>query len=271
MSDTPQPPNARPDHALIERQRRHFDSIAADYAHQRSHPNHRLVKQLIWTHFLSRHRHNGIRCQRVLEPMCGLGEGHDILLEHLCPGGFDYHGFDWSAAMVDAAHAQRAQLDIVHGDASRFEADGRFWDFIVLIGGLHHVYAHSADVLARLTSALSHGGYFLSFEPTQACGLTRWIRQRIYRRNAVFDAESEQGFDLDQLELMFAQQAYRKVDQVHVGLSAYVLYYNPDAFPWLNRGGPWTVRAAFWLDRLIWRSALGRRLSFATITLWQKN
>lgn len=271
MSSTPRLPSAQTNHALVERQRHHFDSIAADYTNQRNHPNHQCVKQLIWAHFLGRHQRNGIRCQRVLEPMCGLGEGYDILLKYLCPGGFEYHGFDWSQTMVEAAQTQRPHLNIVLGDASRFEADGRLWDFIVLIGGLHHIYAHSADVLARLTAALSPGGHFLSFEPTQACGLTRWIRQRIYARNAVFDAESEQGFDLDTFEHMFAQQGYRKIDQAHAGLIAYVLYYNPDAFPWLNRGNEWTVRVAFWLDRLVWRSALGRRLSFATVTLWQKN
>lgn len=96
------------------------------------------------------------------------------------------------------------------------------------------------------------------------------MRQRIYEKNALFDNETEQGFDLPALDAMFTQQQMMRVDQVYPGLLAYVLYYNPDAFPLLNRGGPRAVRSAFAIDRLFWRGWLGRTLSFATITLWRK-
>ena len=252
----------------IERQRRHFEGIAGEYTRSRGHPNHLLCKQLIWSHFLSRHR--DIRPACVLEPMCGLGEGRSILIDHLGAAGFDYLGFDYSSNMVEEARKRHPDLRFDVGDVSRFEADGQRWDFIVLIGGLHHVFALSEEVVRRLAAAQPPGAHFLSFEPTQACWLTRRVREAIYKRNAIFDDDSEQGFEYDDLERQFELAGYEKRDQVFAGLSAYTLYYNPDAFPWLNLGGQWAVRAFFALDRLFWRNAIGRKLSFATITLWRK-
>jgi hypothetical protein len=57
---------------------------------------------------------------------------------------------------------------------------------------------------------------------------------------------------------------------MYPGLAAYVLYYNPDAFPALNFGGPETVRRLFALERPFLRSAAARTLSFATLSLWRK-
>jgi len=255
---------------LIELQRRHFDQIASTYNEQRSHPNHQLIKHLIWLHFLQDKRKSGITCHNVLEPMCGLGEGYDILKNYLCSNDFSYSGFDYSQPMVDAARALHPELSFAQCDVSRFRPEERAWDFIVLIGGLHHVYAHSEAILEQLTAGLKSGGYFLSFEPTHSCWLTRKIREKIYSRNPIFDDISEQGFVFNHLDSMFLNLGYRKTDQVHAGLSAYILYYNPDAFPHLNLGHEWAVRAAFRLDRLFWRNCIGRKFSFATITLWQK-
>lgn len=255
---------------LVERQRRHFDGIAAHYANSRRHPNHLLLKDLIWSSFFAGKDFIPRECERVLEPMCGLGEGHDILRRHLYRRDFSYLGFDYSLPMVEAARACRPELDFEHQDVSTFAADGDSWDLVVLIGGLHHVYARCEAVIEGLSAALRPGGYFLNFEPTHACWLTRSVRDRIYARNALFDPATEQGFELDDLDGLFRRQGYRKVDQVYAGLAAYVLYYNPDAFPGLNLGGERAVRTAFWFDRLIWRRALGRKLAFATITLWQK-
>ena len=88
--------------------------------------------------------------------------------------------------------------------------------------------------------------------------------------NDLFDADTEQGFEYRDLERHFVEAGYRKVDEVFPGLLAYVLYYNPDAFPALNVGGTGLVRATFGLDRLFWTNAIGRKLSFATIGLWQR-
>ena len=254
---------------LIEQQRKHFDAISASYFDSRRHPNHVLLKHLMWSNFFADKTYLAESCKRVLEPMCGMAEGHEILRRYLNTD-FEYRGFDYSERMVEFAREQRPGLRIEWRDVTTFTAEPLDFDMIILIGGLHHVYSKSAEVVSRLSGALKRGGHFLSFEPTHNSWITRAIRERIYARNELFDSDTEQGFDLEHLERIFANERYRKVDQVFAGLSAYVLYYNPDAFRALNVGGTTGVRFTFSLDRLFWRSSIGRKFAFATITLWER-
>lgn len=256
---------------LVEQQRRHFDGVAGRYVAARQTPNHLLLKDLIWSEFLADKRYLAQECPRVLELMCGLGEGYSILRQHVFSGDFDYLGMDYSQPMIDAARENNPGLHFEHGDVTSFEPPREQKDLIVIIGGLHHVHAQCERVITRVSAALRSGAYFLSFEPTHNCWMTRRVRERVYKKNALFDAESERGFEMHELENLFSRHGFRCVDQVHAGLLAYILYYNPDAFPRLNLGSAGMVRTAFRIDKLFWRGWLGRKLSFATIGLWQKN
>ena len=253
-----------------EQQRKHFNSIASVYIESRQHHNHLLLKDLLWKHFFDDKQHLASECRRVLEPMCGLGEGYEILHRYVLAEGFYYHGVDYSENMIATARQRHPNLYFEWGDALAFSRDHADFDLVFLIGGLHHVYSRARDVVARLSLALRQGGYFLSFEPTHNCWLNRQVRRHIYAKNNLFDNETERGFEFKELERIFEEQGYAKVDEVYAGLLAYILYYNPDAFPALNRGSSWAVRFAFALDRIFWRNAVGRKLSFATITLWQR-
>lgn len=254
---------------LVEQQREHFNKISTIYASARKGAKHLLLKQMIWENFFSDKKNLSGTCKRVLEPMCGIGEGGRIIKTHLAET-IDYTGFDYSEVMVESAQQEHPGANVSWADATVYKHHGELFDWIILIGGLHHVFSVSGDVIARLGDSLPNGGYFVNFEPTQNCWFTRKVRQSIYKKNAIFDEETEQGFDLPDLDAQFKNVGFVKVDQVFPGLLAYVLYYNPDAFPMLNVGGTWLVRAVFWVDRLFWRTWLAKKLSFATITLWRK-
>lgn len=255
---------------LVEKQREHFNKISEIYSKARRDTKHLLLKKLIWTNFFKNKASLSPTCKRVLEPMCGVGEGGQILKKYLSTE-IEYEGFDYSEAMVEAAKQEHSEANIVWADATSYEHQGDLYDWIVLIGGLHHVYANSDDVVFRLSKSLHAGGYFLNFEPTQNCWLIRKIRQIIYQKNDVFDNETEQGFELLELDRKFEIAGFQKEDQIYPGLISYILFYNPDAFPLLNMGGKWLVYLTFWIDRLFWRTWLAKKLSFATITLWKKN
>lgn len=252
----------------IERQRKHFDKISEKYSESRKDPNHLLLKELIWRSFFEKNKHLAPAGISVLEPMCGIGEGLNIVKNYL-QTDVSYTGFDYSEEMVKIARQINPDQNIQACDATTYDNCGLKYDWIVLIGGLHHVYAQAESVIMRLSRALPSGGYFLNFEPTQNCWLTRKARAQVYNSNSLFDKETERGFELKDLDLMFERAGFEKIDQVYPGLLSYILYYNPDAFPSLNLGGESSVRAAFKLDRIFWRTWLGKKLSFSTITLWR--
>lgn len=253
---------------LVEQQRKHFNQISDKYFQARKHPNHLLLKDLIWRNFLKRNAGIATEVTRVLEPMCGMAEAYEILSKTLLPT-FDYLGFDYSENMVEIARHRNPGLNIAWNDVTAYKATGDPVDLIVLIGGLHHVYSRTQEVLINLANSLRPGGLFISFEPTHNNWLSRRVRQRIYGSNEIFDADTEQGFEYRDLNDYFENAGYTKVDQVYPGLLAYILYYNPDAFPALNIGGRFLVKSIFAVDRLFWASWIGRKLSFATLSLWR--
>jgi SAM-dependent methyltransferase len=172
--------------------------------------------------------------------------------------------------VVERLRALHPDLDVRRTDVTTFEPTPLGYDLIILLGGLHHVPDAAAMVVRRLAGALKPGGLLVSFEPTFGNPLARRVRERIYDRNSLFDARTERSFAVDELLEMFEAAALEPVDILFPGLLSYVLYYNPDAFPGLNVGGSRLVRLTFALDRLLFRSALGRGLSFATLSVWRR-
>ncbi len=253
----------------VERQREHFERISGTYHESRRDPGHQLLKRLMWDAFLGDKQALKRPGLRVLEPMCGSGEGRDVVARHLTER-FEYAGFDYSQPLVDRARG--AGLDVVKANVLDYASgpgDPKA-DLVILVGGLHHVYERAGEAVARLATGLAPGGHFLSFEPTHDFAPVRWVREAVYARNDLFDDESERGFALEELDALFTGAGLEPVDRMYPGLLSYVLYYNPDAFPWLNRGGTGGVRACFALDRPFLRSRIGRKLSFATLSLWRK-
>jgi len=252
----------------VDQQREHFESIADTYFDARQHPNHLLFKKLMWELFFKRNGHVLHEGANVVEPMCGYSEGKAILEQH-CGGNFEYTGFDFSDSIVERAKASYPSADIFVQDVTKFEGHEQY-DLMILIGGLHHVYAHVSSVMTRLVSALKPGGYMINLEPTQNNPVYRSVRQRIYRKNDLFDDETEQAFDLSELNHLYRDAGLVIQDQMFPGLMAYIMYYNPDAFPALNRGSSMAVRSLFALERKFYRSWLARKFSFATLSLLAK-
>ncbi len=80
---------------LVERQRDHFNKIAATYHRARRDENHLLLKELMWREFFARWPTPTQGGLKVLEAMCGFAEGKQIIEEGLgCR--VEYSGFDYS-------------------------------------------------------------------------------------------------------------------------------------------------------------------------------
>ena len=254
----------------VEQQREHFENISEQYFSARQSPNHLLVKRYIWEYFFSV---AGLRNEtyNVLEPMCGYAEGKFILEQY---GKLDirYVGFDYSRTLIELVKKEQPDLSISWQDVTSLDEhdyNDRF-DLIILIGGLHHVYDNADLVMKKLTGTLKQGGYFINFEPTHDFFLFKMVRDRIYEKNRLFDRDTEQAFSLEELNGIYTRNGLAIVEQMYPGLLSYILYYNPDAFPLLNRGGELAVKALFTLDKLFMRNRIGKKFSFATMTLLRK-
>jgi SAM-dependent methyltransferase len=254
---------------LVQTQIAHFDDIAERYYTARRHRNHLLLKDLLWADVFRCNRLGLAPPIRVLEPMCGYADGKRILERHL-EATLRYSGFDYAANVIDRLRQLDPTLDVWRADVTRFEPTAACYDLVLLLGGLHHVPEAAPQVVRNLASALRPGGVLINFEPTHGNALFKRAREFIYRRNTLFDARTERAFAVPELVAMFERAGLERLDLFHPGLLSYVLYYNPDAFPALNLGGARLVRLTFALDRVFVRNAIGRILSFATLSLWRK-
>jgi len=254
----------------IDQQRDHFNKVANLYHEARKHPNHLRFKEHLWKYAFAEAKLNFDETPvQVLEPMCGYAEGLSVLTSYL-DVPFQYSGSDYSDVVIDYLMEKHPDLDVSVEDVTNFKSDKQF-DLIILIGGLHHVPYHAEDVVKRLSKSLRPNGYFVNFEPTSGNWLFTKIRDYIYKRNSLFDEETERAFDVKELSGMFEQAGLVNKMACYPGLLAYVLYYNPDAFSKLNIGGPTMVDVIFKLEKIFYKSFFARAFSFATMSIWSKD
>ena len=254
--------------SAVERQRAHFNSVADRYRKARTAANHLILKDLIWSDMLSDLGYNGRRI-KVLEPMCGMGEGFEILSRYVT-SDVSYSGFDYSEEMVDSLKTKVPSANVWHADATTFKPERDAYDVIILIGGLHHTPGFAGAIVKSLSQGLRSEGLFINFEPTHGNALFRGVREYIYRSNSLFDSQTERAFAVEELLGFFSDAGLNLTKIRFPGLISYVLYYNPDAFPALNFLGGRMVKATFAVDRLFYTNSIGRFLSFATLSIWRK-
>lgn len=206
----------------------------------------------------------------MLEPMCGYAEGIEIAEQHFSLD-CDYYGFDYSDVIVGELSRLLPDGRVWQADVTTYRPEPRTYDLVLLIGGLHHVPDKAPQVVQNLAAGLKEGGFFVNFEPTSGNPLFRVIREVIYRRNEIFDDATERAFGVDELKGFFSDAGLEEVKSFFPGLLAYTLYYNPYAFPLLNRGGQRWVDFFFAIDRFVMNHWIGRVFSFATVSIWRKN
>lgn len=253
-----------------EIQREHFNRISETYITSRSNPKHLAYKALMWEYIFKKlEQHMRLDESALgLDAMCGNAEVADQFCDRF--PGLRMHAFDYSDEMVASAKAAvRNPVHVYQQDVLAIEHENKY-DFAVLIGGLHHV-PHKVDVAMRnLHKALKPGGLFINLEPTHNNFLWRWVRERIYKKNDLFEESTEEGFRLKDYNRLLADSNFDVAYQFYPGLLGYILYYNPDAFPALNKGSVGIAKKLCKMDLSLGNTWFGKYFSFNTWTFARK-
>jgi ubiquinone/menaquinone biosynthesis C-methylase UbiE len=251
-----------------EIQRKHFNKISKKYNSARLNKSHLAYKETWWNYLFKKlSLYTSIsENSKGLEAMCGTAELSRLVINKFQKMKFD--AFDYSDAMVEEAKlaVKGYDIDIFQADAISFKRDQEY-DLVILIGGLHHVPDNLKLVLDNIYSSLKPGGVFVCLEPTQNNILFKKIREYIYKKNSLFEESSERGFDLSELNDSISASKLQVIDQYYPGLIGYILFYNPDAFPFLNFGGIFIAKLFARIDLILSKTFVGKYFSFATWTI----
>lgn len=200
--------------------------------------------------------------------MCGYAEGKNILEKHLSLN-IEYEGFDISDTHLDIIKKINPSIKAYKMNAINFKPV-RKYDLVILIGGLHHIYKWARDFTNIIYDSLNDKGYFINSEPTHDNIIYKTIRSYTYKRCPILDCEGEKGFYLTELNNIYSSCGFKTIDQIYPGLFSYILYGNPQAFPFFNIGNEKIVKLLFNAEKKFFRNSIGRKCSFATLTLLKK-
>ena len=254
----------------IEHQNLHFESISHRYYAARQNKKHLLYKSLLFDFLLShlREKFASSKTLLVLEPMCGYAEGKAIVENNISQNIY-YEGFDYNDTLIANVRKTHPEINIFKQDVTTFQTEKKY-DIIILIGGLHHVHACALKIVETLADALNPDGFFINFEPTHNNFLVALVRSIIYKKNDLFDETTEHDFSLQNINNIYTQSGFKIYKQYYPGILGYILFYNPDAFPLLNIGNMRLVRTVFHLEKRLYTSWFGKKLSFATFSILKK-
>ena len=169
-----------------ERQRDHYDRIAAAYVEHLDYPHTE-----VYTDYLDRALYEAIGTRDLgvtAELCCGRGEALRLLSDRIREG----IGVDISEEMLNAAihEGVRDTWTLVQGDATKVPLADESVDSVVMLGGTHHV--NDRDGLFReIARILKPGGRFYWREPVSDFLLWRGLRALIYRLSPALDHETE--------------------------------------------------------------------------------
>ncbi|MEE8575173.1 MAG: class I SAM-dependent methyltransferase [Thermodesulfobacteriota bacterium] len=253
-----------------DRQREHFDSISEKYISSRGGEKPEAYKEVMWGRILSKLSEFLPRESSFtgIEPMCGNADASRRILDYFPGAKMD--AFDLSRSMLEGAvGSDESRLSVYESDILKFNKTSEY-DLALVIGGLHHIPHDTGRGVGNIRRALKKGGLFLNFEPTHNNFFFKAVRERIYKKNEIFEEESECAFTLKEYNRLLADNGFEILYQCYPGLIGYVLYYNPDAFPLLAVGSAATAKSFASLDMYLSTSAIGRFFSFTTWTISRK-
>ena len=203
--------------ASERQQQEHYDNIAADYeAHYSDEWSVEYRRKFIYEPMFEGLNLSGMK---VLDAMCGSGQTTNYLLDR----GADVTGLDISNEVVDAFKARWIDARVVKRSLLDSGLPNNEFDFVVVVGGLHHIHPDVKRAVSEIHRVLKPGGHFCFMEPHS--GSLPDIIRRVWYRVDRFFSDNEASIDVAKLENDFGNRLkLRKVK--YLGNIAFLLVLN---------------------------------------------
>ena len=194
-----------------------------------------------------------LKGRRALEAMCGSGQSTGFLLER----GAEVTGLDISPAMMGAFARRWPGSQAVTASVLETGLQEGSFDFVLVVGGLHHVHPYVKDAVREIRRLLKPGGVFAFVEPHTG-SLPDLARRVWYRLDRSF-LPNERAVDVERLVRDFAGD-FELLHVEHHGGPGYLLVLNSLIFRIPHRFKRFYAPPLIWLDSVLDR-VLGKRLS----------
>lgn len=210
--------------ANAERQRTHYDKVAAKYVENLGYPH--TIEYLSYLDRMFLDQIDNADLSDVAEICCGHGE----LLTLLDRSDIDGIGVDISSNMLEFArdkHRENKGFIFVQGDATKLPLQDAQFGSVFMFGGIHHVPDRPA-LFSEVFRVLRPGGRFYFREPVSDFFLWRWIRTIIYSASPSLDAETERPLLWKETVPLLERTGFRLESWKTYGFLGFCFFMNSD-------------------------------------------
>jgi len=241
-------------------QKQHYESIASRYAlHYGDFWSQNYRRKFINEPMLEGMDLNGME---VLDAMCGSGETTQYLLDR----GGRVTGLDISEEEIHRFHERFPTEKVSCESILSTSFRNNFFDYVVVVGGLHHLHPNCSLAINEIHRVLKPGGLFCFMEPHSG-SVPDLARKFWYKHDKVF-AENEAAIDLNALKQEFSQK-FTFPKEEYGGNIAYLLVLNSMIFRVSQRMKRFYSYILIGMESIIKRTQ-GKLLSCFVICQWKK-
>jgi ubiquinone/menaquinone biosynthesis C-methylase UbiE len=212
-----------------ERQRTHYDSVAAAYVTNLGYPHTQEYLAYLDNCLIKMIGDKALGT--MAELCCGNGEAAELL-----KGRYQrLVGVDISAAMLRAAAKRHKDkpCGLLQADVTNLPLADATLDSVVILGGIHHV-PDRIGLYSEVYRVLRPGGFFFWREPINDFFLWRWLRAIVYRLSPSLDHRTEAPLHLKDTSADLSRAGLQLAEWRPVGFIGFCLFMNSDIMV-LNR------------------------------------
>ena len=243
-----------------KKQKQHYNDLIHKYE---DHYDGKY-SQIYRDRFINKYLFKGlnIKNKTVLEAMCGSGQTTRYLLSK----GALVIGNDISDVAMERFKNRWPRCEVNCSSLLETGLEDKSVDFVIIVGGLHHLHPDINPAIDEINRILKSGGYFCFCEP-HAGSFPDFIRKVWYKKDKYFE-NNEESVDLENLKRINSSR-FRVLNESYKGNLAYLFVLNSMIFriPIFikNLISPITILIEYLISPF-----QGKYLSCFVVTQWQK-